>query len=74
MKTSLAELQEIANLVSGWSGVLAHALVMARSIGHATLQLKELKMGCFVMVLPQRLLHAIQRKANSLRKVADLRA
>jgi len=73
-KTLLAELREIVNLVNGCSGVLARALVMAQSIALATLQLKEQKMDCFAMVLPQRLLHAIHPKANSLRKVAGPRA
>jgi len=53
--------------------VLAHALVTGPSIVRAILQLKELRMGSFAMVLPQRQLHATQRKENSLRKVADLK-
>lgn len=73
-KTLLAELQEIVNSESGWRGALARALAMVQSIVHATLQRKELKMGCFAMVLPQRLLLATQPKGNSLHKVADLRA
>lgn len=53
--------------------MLAHALVTGPSIVRAILQLKELRMGSFAMVLPQRQLHATQRKENSLRKVADLK-
>jgi len=73
-KTSLAELQETANSVSGYLGVLAHVLVMAPSIVRATSPPKELKMDCSAMVPLRRLLHATQPKERLLQQVADLRA